>query len=48
MIRAGTILTLTAIAMLGLTGCNQAKSPEKVQENVAKATDQASAERLRR
>jgi hypothetical protein len=41
MIRAGTILTLTAVAMLGLGGCNQAKSPEKVQEDVAKATDKA-------
>jgi hypothetical protein len=39
--RAGTILTLTAIAMLGLSGCNKAEPPAKVQEDVAKATDSA-------
>ena len=38
MIRAGTILTLAAIAMLGLSGCNNAKSPDQVQQDVAKAT----------
>jgi hypothetical protein len=41
MMRAGTFLTLTAIAMLGLSGCNKAESPAKVQEDVAKATDSA-------
>ncbi len=39
--RAGTFLTLTAIAMLGLSGCNKAEPPAKVQEDVAKATDSA-------
>ncbi len=41
MMRAGTILTLTAVAMLGLSACNQAKSPETVQKDVANATDKA-------
>jgi hypothetical protein len=41
MMRAGTILTLTALAMLGLSGCNNAKSPDQVQQDVAKATDKA-------
>src|SRR5258708_18782057 len=41
--RAGTILTLTALALLGLSGCNKAEPPAKVQEDVAKATDSAAA-----
>jgi hypothetical protein len=39
--RAGTLWTLAAIAMVGLAGCNKAESPAKVQEDVAKATDSA-------
>src|ERR1700753_822461 len=39
--RAGTFLTLTAIAMLGLAGCNNADPPAKWQQDVAKATDSA-------
>jgi hypothetical protein len=39
--RAGTLFTLTAIAMLGLSACNKAEPPAKVQEDVAKATDSA-------
>lgn len=39
--RAGTLLTLSAIAMLALSGCNKAEPPAKVQEDVAKATDSA-------
>jgi hypothetical protein len=41
MMRAGTLLTLSAIAMLALSGCNKAEPPAKVQEDVAKATDSA-------
>jgi hypothetical protein len=41
MMRAGTLWTLTAIAMIGLAGCNKAESPAKVQEDVAKAADAA-------
>ena len=41
MMRAGTILTLTAVAMFGLSACNEAKSPETVQKDVASATDKA-------
>ena len=41
--RAGTLLTLTALAMLALSGCNKAEPPAKVQEDVAKATDSADA-----
>src|SRR6185295_3121369 len=39
--RAATLWTLAAIAVLGLSGCNRAESPPKVQQNVAKATDEA-------
>jgi regulator of protease activity HflC (stomatin/prohibitin superfamily) len=41
MMRAGTLLTLTAVALLGLSACNKAEPPAKVQEDVAKATDSA-------
>ena len=36
MMRAGTLLTLTAIAMLGLSACNKAESPAKVQDGCGK------------
>jgi hypothetical protein len=39
--QARTLWTLTAIAMLGLAGCNKAEPPATVQEDVAKATDKA-------
>ena len=39
--RAATLWTLAAIAVLGLAGCNRAESPAKVQQDVAKATDSA-------
>jgi regulator of protease activity HflC (stomatin/prohibitin superfamily) len=41
MMRAATLWTLAAIAMLGLSGCNKAESPPKVQQDVSKATDSA-------
>lgn len=41
MMRAGTMLTLTALALFGLSACNEAKSPETVQKDVASATDKA-------
>jgi len=39
--RAATVWTLAAVALLGLSACNKAESPAKVQEDVAKATDSA-------
>jgi hypothetical protein len=41
MMRATTLWTLAAIAMLGLSACDKSESPRKVQEDVAKATDSA-------
>jgi hypothetical protein len=41
MMRAETLWTLAAVALIGLSGCNKAESPAKVQEDVAKATDSA-------
>ena len=41
MMRPAILWTLAAIAMLGLSGCNNAESPAKVQQDVAKATDSA-------
>jgi hypothetical protein len=35
------LLTAMVVAMLGLAGCNQAKSPDTVASDVAKATDSA-------
>jgi hypothetical protein len=39
--RAGIVCTLAVALALGLSGCNKAESPEKVQRDVAKATDSA-------
>ena len=39
--RASTIWTLAAILVIGLSGCDKAASPDKVQRDVAKATDSA-------
>lgn len=39
--RSGHFWTLTAIAIVGLCGCNKAEPPAKVQQDVAKATDAA-------
>jgi regulator of protease activity HflC (stomatin/prohibitin superfamily) len=41
MMRPGILWTATAIAIVGLSGCNQAEPPAKVQQDVAKATDSA-------
>jgi len=38
MMRASILLTATVAAMLALSGCNQAKSPDAVASDVAKAT----------
>ena len=43
MMRAGFLLSAAAAAMLVLSGCNKAESPDKVASDVAKAT--ASAEK---
>jgi len=39
--RALTLWTLTAVAIVGLSGCHRAESPEKVRSDVVKATDAA-------
>ncbi len=39
--RAETLWMLVAVLALGVSGCNKAESPEKVQRDVAKATDSA-------
>jgi hypothetical protein len=39
--RADTLWMLVAILALGVSGCNRAESPEKVQHDVGKATDSA-------
>jgi len=38
---------LLASALLSLSACNKAESPEKVQENVAKAQSDAATEKMR-
>ena len=39
--RAPTLWTMAAMALLSLSGCNSAESPPKVQQDVSKATDEA-------
>jgi regulator of protease activity HflC (stomatin/prohibitin superfamily) len=39
--RSKTLWTLAAVALVGLSGCNKAEPPAKVQADVAKATDSA-------
>ena len=39
--KSAIVCAVIAAASLGLTACNQAKSPEQVQEDVAKATADA-------
>jgi hypothetical protein len=39
--RVSPFWTLAAVSMLTLAGCNNAKSPDKVDADVAKATDSA-------
>jgi hypothetical protein len=41
MMRAGFLLSAAAAAMLVLSGCNKAESPDKVANDVAKATESA-------
>ena len=41
MMRAGFLLSAAAAAMLALSGCNKAESPDKVASDVAKATESA-------
>jgi hypothetical protein len=41
MMRAGFLLSAAAAAMLMLSGCNKAESPDKVANDVAKATESA-------